>query len=72
MSREEILSSIEALSPDEQYSLACSILDSLAVSGKMTLSDVMRAEIRRRDSEFETNPHQGESWESVKKEVFGA
>ena len=72
MSREEILSSIEALSPDEQYSLACSILDNLAISGKMILSDAMRAEIRRRDFEFEANPHQGESWESVKNEVFGA
>lgn len=70
MTHDEILNSIEALPLDEQYTIASTVLDRLALSGQVVLSDSMREEIRRRDLEFEKNPNKGEPWVSVKREIF--
>lgn len=71
MSRDEILSSIQSLPANEQYAIASTVLDRLALSGLFTLSDAMREEVRRRDVEFEQNPRNEEPWANVKKEIFG-
>lgn len=71
MTYNEILSSIKLLPAEKQYALVTTILEGLNESGELPLSEAMRAEIRRRDIEFERSPNEGQPWDEVRKEVFG-
>lgn len=46
-------------------------LDRLAVEGPPPISEQLKAEFVRREEAFFSDPHKGESWESVREELFG-
>jgi len=71
VTREELLTAIEALPKELQFALASSVLDRLAASGPLPVSEQLKAEFTRREQTFFSDPQRGESWESVRKELFG-
>jgi putative addiction module component (TIGR02574 family) len=54
-----------------QFALANSVLDRLAVEGPPPISEQIKAELVRREEAFFSDPHKGETWESVHEELFG-
>ena len=71
MTQEELLIAIEALPKELQFALANSVLDRLANEGPPPISGPIREEFVRREQAFLADPHKGESWESVREELFG-
>jgi hypothetical protein len=67
MTQKELLTAIEALPKELQFALANSVLDRLAVEGPPQT----KAEFVRREEAFFSDPHKGETWESVREELFG-
>jgi putative addiction module component (TIGR02574 family) len=71
MTQKELLTAIEALPKELQFALANSVLDRLAVEGPPPISEQTKAEFVRREEAFFSDPHKGETWESVREELFG-
>jgi putative addiction module component (TIGR02574 family) len=70
MTREAILPSILALTPEERLSLIDDIWSSLPVEAKdWPLSDEQRAELDRRLEDASRNSGLGKSWEEVEAAV---
>lgn len=72
MNSQEMLSQIRSLPASEQYELATTILDELAIEGQLPLSDAMTFELKRRLEHHRTNPASGQTWEEVRSELFGS
>jgi putative addiction module component (TIGR02574 family) len=71
MTNQEMLSQIRSLPADEQFQLATTILDDLAVGGQLPVLDAVAAELKRRLKDHRANPESGQSWEEVRSELFG-
>jgi len=70
MNYEELLAKIESLPKVEQLAIATSILDRLDSQGIAGPRERLRAEFLRREKEFLADDTQGQSWESVRDELF--
>lgn len=70
MSHQDILATIKSLPKDEQYAIATSILDQLTDVGCLPVSNAMKAELERREKEFDENPNEGQAWDDVRAELF--
>ncbi len=71
MTQKELLMAIEALPKEMQFALANSVLDRLAGEGPPPISEQLKAEFVQREEAFFSDPHNGESWMSVREELFG-
>lgn len=71
MTQNELMAAIAALPKDLQFALANSVLDRLAADGPPPVSEKLKAEFIRREEALFSDPTTGETWESVREELFG-
>ena len=71
MTQNDLLAAIEALPKDLQFALATSVLDRLAAEGPLPVSEQLKREFLHREQAFFADPSKGESWEVVRKDLFG-
>ena len=71
MTQNELLAAIEALPEELQFALATSVLDRLAAEGPLPVSEQIKTEFLQREQAFFADPSKGESWEVVRKDLFG-
>ena len=71
MTQNDLLAAIEALPEELQFALATSVLDRLAAEGPVPVSEQLKREFLHREQAFFADPSKGESWEVVRKDLFG-
>ena len=71
MTQNDLLAAIEALPEELQFALATSVLDRLAAEGPLPVSEQIKREFLHREQAFFADPSKGESWEVVRKDLFG-
>ena len=71
MTQNDLLAAIEALPEELQFALATSVLDRLAAEGPLPVSEQLKREFLHREQAFFADPSKGESWEVVRKDLFG-
>ncbi|MFM8251821.1 MAG: addiction module protein [Planctomycetota bacterium] len=71
MTDNELLAAIAALPKDQQFALAYAVLDRLATEEPPPVSEQLEADFVRREKAFFSDRSLGESWDSVREELFG-
>lgn len=69
MTNEELLAAIQKLDPEDQVQIASTVLDELAFSGRLPMSDSVKAELDRRLKDADENPDKLKSWDEVEAEL---